>query len=118
MTNILEIIFKNNYSKDIKKLLLGFLWILFFASINISPENINELNLINILRLIIPPLLILFFLIYNLKKKIILYDVEKIYIFFRFIIYFILGIYFIFANPDINSYLNSYAFFIHIFIFF
>ena len=108
MTNILEIIFKNNYSKDIKKLLLGFLWILFFASINISPENINELNLINILRLIIPPLLILFFLIYNLKKKIILYDVEKIYIFFPFIIYFILGIYFIFANPDINSYLNIY----------
>ncbi len=108
MKNILEIIFKNNYSKGIKELLLGFLWILFFASINISPENINELNLIDILRLIIPPLLILFFLIYNLKKKIILYDVEKIYIFFPFIIYIVLGIYFTFANPDINTYLNIY----------
>ena len=108
MTNILEIIFKNNYLKYIKKLLLGFLWILFFASINISPENINELSLVEILRLVIPPLLILIFLIYNFKKKIILFNIETFYIFFAFIIYFILGIYFILTNPNINSYLNIY----------
>jgi hypothetical protein len=108
MTNILKIIFKNNYIKDIKKLLFGFLWITCFFSININPENINKLNLTEILRLIIPSLLILFFLIYIFKKKIILYSVEKFYIFYPFIIYFILGIYFIFINSDINSYLNIY----------
>jgi hypothetical protein len=108
MTNILKKIFKKNYIKDIKKLFFGFLWITFFFSININPENFNKLNLTEILRLIIPSLLILFFLIYNFKKKIILYSVEKFYIFYPFIIYFILGIYFIFINSHINSYLNIY----------
>jgi hypothetical protein len=108
MTNILKKIFKKNYIKDIKKLFFGFLWITFFFSININPENFNKLNLTEILRLIIPSLLILFFLIYSFKKKIILYSVEKFYIFYPFIIYFILGIYFIFINSHINSYLNIY----------
>ena len=69
MTNILKRIFRNNYIKDLKKLLFGLLWISCFFSININPENINKLNLTEILRLIIPSLLILFFFIYSLKKK-------------------------------------------------
>ena len=108
MKNILKIIFKNNYKDITKKLFLGSLWILCFFSININPENIDKLNFTQILRLIIPLLFILLFFFLNFKRKIIFFCKEKFFIFYPFIAYIILGTFFIFLHPNINSYHNIY----------
>jgi hypothetical protein len=108
MKNILKIIFKNNYRDVTKKLFLGSLWVLCFFSININPENIHKLNFTQILRLIIPLLFILLFFFLNFKRKIIIFCKEKFFIFYPFIAYIILGTFFIFLQPNINSYHNIY----------
>jgi hypothetical protein len=108
MKNILKIIFKNNYKDITKKLFLGSLWILCFFSININPENIDKLNFTQILRLIIPLLFILLFFFLNFKRKIIFFGKEKFFIFYPFNAYIILGTFFIFLHPNINSYHNIY----------
>ena len=108
MKNILKIIFKNNYRNVTKKLFLGSLWVLCFFSININPENIHKLNFTQILRLIIPLLFILLFFFLNFKRKIIFFCKEKFFIFYPFIAYIILGTFFIFLQPNINSYHNIY----------
>jgi hypothetical protein len=108
MKNISNNFLKDSIKKNKKKILLCFLWALFFFSINVNPENFYVLSATQILSLVVPPLFILFYFIYNCKKKIIYFYKNKHLIFNIFITYIILGIFFIFLNSNINSYLNIY----------
>ena len=108
MKSILKITYKKKNKNFIKKFFFGIIWILFFFSININPENLDNLNFTQLLRLTIPPLFILFFLIFNFNKNLIFFKNENFFIFHLFIIYIVLGIFFIFLNSHINSYLNLY----------
>jgi hypothetical protein len=105
MKTFLKSYFKIDLEKYKKKIFYCFLWFLFFFSINVNPEELYKLSLTKILKLTIPSLLFIFFLIFNLKKKKNFFKGNLI-IYFSFITYIFLGVFFIFLNPDINSYLN------------
>lgn len=107
MKNILKITYKKNDKNFIKQFFFGILWILFFFSININPESLNDLNFTQLLRLTAPLLFISFFLILSFNKNLFFFGNENFF-FYLFIIYIFLGIFFIFVNPHINSYLNLY----------
>jgi hypothetical protein len=106
--NFLKSFLQINIEKYKKKIFYSFLWIFFFFSININTEDFYKLNLIQILRLTIPSLLIIFFFIYNFKKKLNYFLKDKLFIFYTFIAYIIFGSFSIFLNPYVNSYLNIY----------
>jgi len=108
MKNVSNNFLKDSIKKNKKKILLCFLWALFFFSINVNPENFYVLSATQILSLVVPPLFILFYFIYNCKKKIIYFNKNKHLMFNIFITYIILGVFFIFLNSNINSYLNIY----------
>ena len=107
MKNILKITYKKNHKNFIKQLFFGILWILFFFSINIDPENLYNLNFTKLLRLTVPLLFISFFLIFSFNKNLFFFSNENLF-FHSFIIYIVLGIFFTFLNSRINSYLNLY----------
>ena len=107
MKNILKITYKKNYKNFIKQLFFGILWILFFFSINIDPENLYNLNFTKLLRLTVPLLFISFFLIFSFNKNLFFFSNENLF-FHLFIIYIVLGFFFTFLNSHINSYLNLY----------
>jgi hypothetical protein len=108
MKNFLSNFYENSIKITKKKILFSFLWALCFFSINVNPESFYLLSLTQILSLSISSLFILFYFIYKFKKKIIYFYKDKHLIFYLFIGYIILGVFFIFLNPNINSYLNIY----------
>ena len=108
MKNFLSNFYENSIKRNKKKILFSFLWSLCFFYINVNPESFYVLSLTQILSLVIPPFFILFYFIYNFKKKIIYFYKDKHLIFYLFITYIILGIFFIFINSNVNSYLNIY----------
>jgi len=107
MKNILGNIYKKKLTESKKKIYLGFFWLLCFAALNLNPEEINNMNSTQLLRIASPLVLILFFFIYNFNYKIIFF--QKINVnFYLFITYFFLLIFFTLWNVNINSFLNIY----------
>lgn len=51
----------NNIFKNKKNFIFGFLWISCFASLNLNPEEINNMNSNQLLRITTPFLIISFF---------------------------------------------------------
>ena len=103
------------------KIFFSFLWILCFMPLNLNPEEFQKLPIISKVRLIFP-LLIVFFCIIFLIKKINIKQV-KFFIVIPFFYFFLCSL-FIFLSLNYNSYLNlfwGFAMFIsylYIFLFF
>lgn len=108
IVDILSNIYKVKLINLINKILPSVFWIFCFLPINLNPENFNELEIINQIRLVIPFLLVLIFFIYKLEiKKHFLLN-ENFFNFILFTTYSILAVFFIFLNFKLNSYLNIY----------
>ena len=108
MKIILNNIFKNKIKKNKKNFIFGFLWISCFASLNLNPEEINNMNSNQLLRITTPFLIISFFFIYFFKNKISFIQVKRNNFFYFFISYILLMIFFTLLNKETNSYLNIY----------
>ena len=108
MKIILNNIFKNKIKKNKKNFIFGFLWISCFASLNLNPEEINNMNFDQQLRFTTPFLIISFFFIYFFKNKISFIQVKRNNFFYIFISYILLMIFFTLLNKETNSYLNIY----------
>lgn len=108
MKIILNNIFKNKIKKNKKNFIFGFLWISCFASLNLNPEEINNMNFDQLLRITTPFLITSFFFIYFFKNKISFIQVKRNNFFYFFISYILLLIFFTLLNKETNSYLNIY----------
>ena len=108
MKIILNNIFKNKIKKNKKNFIFGFLWISCFASLNLNPEEINNMNSDQLLRITTPFLIIFFFFIYFFKNKISFIKIKRNIFFYFFISYIFLMIFFTLLNKETNSYLNIY----------
>lgn len=108
IVDILSNIYKVKLINLINKILPSVFWIFCFLPINLNPENFNEFEIINQIRLVIPFLLVLIFFIYKLEIKNHFLLNENFFNFILFTTYFTLAVFFIFLNFKLNSYLNIY----------
>ena len=97
--------FKYQFSKIVKfkNLFITLVWFSFFFSINLNPSEFQNLNYIDKIRIILPLILSLIFLFYNLQRI-------KIKITFDYLIFYTLSFSYIFFNlfnPD-NSITNIF----------
>ena len=98
---------KNKFGINKSSLFYTIVWICFFLSINVNPEKIYELNIVNTARLIFPFVLPCLLIPYLLKN----YDLDyknNILTTTPFISYIVIVSIFLLINKNSNSYLNIY----------
>ena len=107
MQIILMGMLKNKFEKNKSSLFYTIIWICFFLSININPENIYELNIISLGRLVLPfvfACLVMTYLLKNSKS-----DYKNNIITTAPVISYIMIIsIFLLINKNSNSHLNIY----------
>lgn len=108
MKIILNNIFKNKLREGKKNFIFGFFWLSCFVSLNLNPEEINNMNSMQLVRITTPFLLIFTFFIYFFKNKIRFIQVKGNNFFYFFISYILLMSFFTLLNTETNSYLNIY----------
>lgn len=100
-------ILKNKFEINKSSLFYTIIWICFFLSININPENIYKLNAVSLGRLVLPSVLACLLMFFLLKKNNLDYK-NNIVTTAPFISYIIIVSIFLLINKNSNSYLNIY----------
>jgi len=108
MKIILNNIFKNKLREGIKNFIFGFFWLSCFVSLNLNPEEINNMNFQQLVRITTPFLLIFIFFIYFFKNQISFIQVQGNNFFYFFIFHILLMSFFTLLNTETNSYLNIF----------
>ena len=98
---------KNKFEINKNSLFYTIIWICFFLSININPEDIYKLNAVLLGRLVLPFVLACLLMLYLLKKNNLDYK-NNIVTTAPFISYIIIVSIFLLINKNSNSYLNIY----------
>ena len=98
---------KNKFEKNKSSLFYTTIWICFFLSININPEDIYELNIISLVRLVFPFVLTCLLIPYLLKNNNSDYK-NNIVTTAPVIFYIVIVSIFLLINKNSNSYLNIY----------
>jgi hypothetical protein len=98
---------KNNFEINKSSLFYTIIWICFFLSININPEDIYKLNTASLGRLVLPFVLACLLMLFLLKKNNLDYK-NNIVTTAPFISYIVIVSIFLLINKNSNSYLNIY----------
>jgi hypothetical protein len=100
-------ILKNKFEINKNSLFYTIIWIFFFLSININPEDIYRLNTASLGRLVLPFVLACLLMFFLLKKNNLDYK-NNIVTTAPFISYIVIVSIFLLINKNSNSYLNIY----------
>jgi len=98
---------KNKFEINKNSLFYTIIWIFFFLSININPEDIYRLNTASLGRLVLPFVLACLLMFFLLKKNNLDYK-NNIVTTAPFISYIVIVSIFLLINKNYNSYLNIY----------